>query len=169
MTAPVASGWSGCRVGLAPTGKRRLFTAHTQSSPSPHAIGDPEAVPQTPIRKAMSTRAMAKSRTRAPGDRLEHGVGSQGLKPSRWSQGGDCAAAALAYSAARCSDRGAPYARGRLRTASAADHQSLPAALPSGGGRAWRCRPSRRCRIRRREPQPAGHGSFVAGFIRTIT
>jgi hypothetical protein len=31
MTAPVASGWSGCRVGLAPTGKRRLFTAHTQA------------------------------------------------------------------------------------------------------------------------------------------
>src|SRR5229473_2936695 len=31
MTAPVASGWSGCRVGLAPTGKRRLFTAHTHS------------------------------------------------------------------------------------------------------------------------------------------
>src|SRR5215211_1264348 len=31
MTAPVASGWSGCRVGLAPTGKRRLSTAHTRS------------------------------------------------------------------------------------------------------------------------------------------
>ena len=29
MTAPIASGWSGCRVGFAPTGKRRLFTAHT--------------------------------------------------------------------------------------------------------------------------------------------
>ena len=29
MTAPIASGWSDCRVGLAPTGKRRLFTAHT--------------------------------------------------------------------------------------------------------------------------------------------
>jgi DDE family transposase len=28
---PVASGWSGCRVGLAPTGKRRLVTAHTSS------------------------------------------------------------------------------------------------------------------------------------------
>jgi hypothetical protein len=28
MTAPVASGWSGRRVGLAPTGKRRLLTAH---------------------------------------------------------------------------------------------------------------------------------------------
>jgi hypothetical protein len=29
IAAPVASGWSGCRVGLAPTGKRRLLTAHT--------------------------------------------------------------------------------------------------------------------------------------------
>jgi hypothetical protein len=35
MTAPVASGWSGCRVGLAPTGKRRLVTAHTRSGHSP--------------------------------------------------------------------------------------------------------------------------------------
>src|SRR6201982_4029790 len=31
MTAPIASGWSGRRVGLAPTGKRRLVTAHTHS------------------------------------------------------------------------------------------------------------------------------------------
>ena len=31
MTAPVASGWSGCRVGLTPTGKRRLSTAHTHT------------------------------------------------------------------------------------------------------------------------------------------
>jgi hypothetical protein len=29
MTAPVASGWSDRRVGLTPTGKRRLSTAHT--------------------------------------------------------------------------------------------------------------------------------------------
>jgi hypothetical protein len=29
MTAPIASGWSGCRVGLSPTGKRRLFTAQS--------------------------------------------------------------------------------------------------------------------------------------------
>src|SRR5277367_52154 len=28
IAAPVASGWSGCRVGFAPTGKRRLLTAH---------------------------------------------------------------------------------------------------------------------------------------------
>src|SRR6202171_1818670 len=33
VAAPVASGWSGCRVGLAPTGKRRLVTAHTLSGP----------------------------------------------------------------------------------------------------------------------------------------
>jgi hypothetical protein len=31
MTAPIASGWSGCRVGLAPTGKRRLCTAHAKT------------------------------------------------------------------------------------------------------------------------------------------
>jgi hypothetical protein len=30
MRADRYSGWSGCRVGLAPTGKRRLCTAHTQ-------------------------------------------------------------------------------------------------------------------------------------------
>src|SRR5450432_826232 len=34
MTAPTASGWSGCRVGLAPTGKRRLSTAHANSGHS---------------------------------------------------------------------------------------------------------------------------------------
>jgi hypothetical protein len=31
IAAPAASGWSGRRVGLAPTGKRRLVTAHTLS------------------------------------------------------------------------------------------------------------------------------------------
>src|SRR5712671_4925461 len=33
IAAPVASGWSGCRVGLAPTGKRRLSTAHANCGP----------------------------------------------------------------------------------------------------------------------------------------
>src|SRR5207302_11440004 len=32
IAAPVASGWSGCRVGLTPTGKRRLSTAHALCS-----------------------------------------------------------------------------------------------------------------------------------------
>jgi hypothetical protein len=36
MTAPIASGWSDCRVGLAPTGKRRLCTAHARSG---HVVG----------------------------------------------------------------------------------------------------------------------------------
>ena len=35
MPAPVASGWSGRRVGLAPTGKRRLLTAHVASRAFP--------------------------------------------------------------------------------------------------------------------------------------
>ncbi len=35
IAAPVASGWSRCRVGLAPTGKRRLCTAHAESRHSP--------------------------------------------------------------------------------------------------------------------------------------
>src|SRR5207302_10681643 len=35
MTAPIASGWSDCRAGLAPTGKRRLCTAHTQCGHRP--------------------------------------------------------------------------------------------------------------------------------------
>src|SRR5580704_4184334 len=38
MTAPIAFGWSGCRVGLAPTGKRRLVTAHTHSGHCPTAM-----------------------------------------------------------------------------------------------------------------------------------
>ena len=44
MPAPVASGWSGRRVGLAPTGKRRLFTAHTQSGISAEVLDDAELV-----------------------------------------------------------------------------------------------------------------------------
>src|SRR4030081_1233087 len=41
MTAPIASGWSGCRVGLAPTGKRRLCTAHANTghlAPADHEL-----------------------------------------------------------------------------------------------------------------------------------
>jgi hypothetical protein len=40
MSAPVASGWSGCRVGLAPTGKRRLVTAHVDSGNSHRFLRD---------------------------------------------------------------------------------------------------------------------------------
>src|SRR5437867_4258024 len=34
IAAPVTSGWSRCRVGLAPTGKRHLCTAHANSGHS---------------------------------------------------------------------------------------------------------------------------------------
>src|SRR5277367_2480591 len=40
IAAPVASGWSVCRVGLAPTGKRRLVTAHTHNGPFWHRMDD---------------------------------------------------------------------------------------------------------------------------------
>src|SRR5260370_41120128 len=44
IAAPVASGWSRCRVGLAPTGKRRLCTAHVGSGHwrDVTSIGSPE-------------------------------------------------------------------------------------------------------------------------------
>src|SRR4030081_3818062 len=42
MTAPIASGWSGCQGGLAPTGKRRLCTAHANSSHSRRSVFDPK-------------------------------------------------------------------------------------------------------------------------------
>src|ERR1700737_2307187 len=45
MTAPIASGWSDCRVGFAPTGKRRLCTAHTQSGHSVCWNADANYVP----------------------------------------------------------------------------------------------------------------------------
>src|SRR4029077_2712069 len=41
IAAPAASGWSGCRVGLAPTGKRRLVTAHTRSGRQPSGTRGP--------------------------------------------------------------------------------------------------------------------------------
>ena len=50
MTAPVASGWSGCRVGLAPTGKRRLLTAHTRCSHSSPRAGRRELIARRSFR-----------------------------------------------------------------------------------------------------------------------
>jgi hypothetical protein len=58
MTAPIASGWSGCRVGLAPTGKRRLVTAHAKTGLM-HSSND--------------SRCSITSSTRAMIDQLRHG------------------------------------------------------------------------------------------------
>ena len=57
IAAPVASGWSGCRVGLAPTGKRRLSTAHTQLGHRP---------PFTRSPRGRGRAASAEFRCRAP-------------------------------------------------------------------------------------------------------
>jgi hypothetical protein len=46
MTAPVASGWSVRRVGLAPTGKRRLLTAHANTGRSQTARQTGEVDPK---------------------------------------------------------------------------------------------------------------------------
>src|SRR5271170_8073297 len=46
MTAPVASGWSVHRVGLSPTGKRRLLTAHANSRHSSRAWEGPKSAPE---------------------------------------------------------------------------------------------------------------------------
>ncbi len=54
MTAPIASGWSGRRVGLAPTGKRRLSTAHTRSghrAGSVSEVGWVQILPRRPTAK----------------------------------------------------------------------------------------------------------------------
>jgi hypothetical protein len=56
-TAPIASGWSCCRVGFAPTGKRRLCTTHTRSGhlrdPSKMGnlslVGDPSCCARFPL------------------------------------------------------------------------------------------------------------------------
>jgi hypothetical protein len=62
MTAPVASGWSGCRVGLAPTGKRRLITAHTQSRSSRRAFSGSNGLSRLRLRwQGDATRTQAKT------------------------------------------------------------------------------------------------------------
>jgi hypothetical protein len=62
IAAPVASGWSGCRVGLTPTGKRRLITAHTRSGHHPSgtpAISMPSRIRLLPARNVGSLLSMS--------------------------------------------------------------------------------------------------------------
>src|ERR1700721_2623488 len=50
IAAPVASGWSGRRVGFAPTGKRRLVTAHTRPGHRPAVRVSVAKLISTPIK-----------------------------------------------------------------------------------------------------------------------
>src|SRR5271156_5096173 len=59
MTAPVASGWSGCRVGLTPTGKRRLSTAHANDSPGAVVARVKSSPSATLLRKMLATTRLS--------------------------------------------------------------------------------------------------------------
>jgi len=62
--APVASGWSICRAGLAPAGKRHLFTAHTHAGHSPDFVpSDCFRMPGRLSRDLLSRRVAVNSGT----------------------------------------------------------------------------------------------------------
>ncbi|SAL81568.1 hypothetical protein AWB67_05877 [Caballeronia terrestris] len=56
MTAPVASGWSGCRAGLTTAGKRRLFTAQTHFCRSDRSLRSDRFRDPTAIRSFETER-----------------------------------------------------------------------------------------------------------------
>src|ERR1700676_1798449 len=58
MTAPIASGWSACRVGLSPTGKRRLCTAHVESRCDAVALGSNISVSAPFVRRCLTGSTM---------------------------------------------------------------------------------------------------------------
>ena len=60
MTTPIASGWSRCRVGLTPTGKRRLVTAHTLTGQSIYSIAD------IAVRHSITRSARERERSACP-------------------------------------------------------------------------------------------------------
>ncbi len=59
IAAPAASGWSVRRVGLAPTGKRRLVTAHTRSGHPGLSVGELHEDAPTGREITVSTAAWA--------------------------------------------------------------------------------------------------------------
>ena len=58
MTAPVASGWSICRAGFTPTGKRRLITAHTPTGHTRRREAAVASAPPMPAQREVGTSAM---------------------------------------------------------------------------------------------------------------
>ena len=98
--APVASGWSSCRVGLSPTGKRRLCTAHANSGHSSRTLNflhsngmDPSShltASSARLELCVSSRGMRRSRHEAYSRGC--GFGEAGLSGTRR---GSCRAADL--------------------------------------------------------------------------
>jgi hypothetical protein len=78
IAAPVASGWSGCRVGFAPTGKRRLLTAHTRNGHPSQKLDDElgnvaarcRHCPELPLGAPRIDRALPQSHSCAAGGGL---------------------------------------------------------------------------------------------------
>jgi hypothetical protein len=78
MTAPVASGWSVRRVGLSPTGKRRLLTAHANSGRSLTWVTALESFAQRPHSSSRKGRCYCCSRSFVRYRRLATSVGTNG-------------------------------------------------------------------------------------------
>ena len=86
MTAPVASGWSVRRVGLAPTGKRRLLTAHANSGHSGTAWRMVKSALRSPIevqngRVERNAGLLVPSRSRSTGPHRVCKTGGPGATP----------------------------------------------------------------------------------------
>jgi hypothetical protein len=100
IAAPVASGWSGRRVGLAPTGKRRLVTAHTLNGRWPR---DMRRIPVWPARSLHGVWLRGRD---AEASRLEGWRGGVGAVPHRSDKRADpsptCALAAAPRFCVRC-------------------------------------------------------------------
>jgi hypothetical protein len=85
VSAPVASGWSCGRVGLSPTGKRRLITAHTHLRHSPSAITGRETDRRRLVNGVNWTRNGANGTYRRVSGNARHGnaVDYEGVKGGR--------------------------------------------------------------------------------------
>ena len=90
MTAPIASGWSGCRVGFAPTGKRRLVTAHTRFGHRPDpSLRPTSAIAQRLVRASycvIDTPILLTAGVIASIEACDAGVSSGPVRPARRAQ-----------------------------------------------------------------------------------
>src|ERR1022692_2191063 len=94
MTAPIASGWSGCRMGLAPTGKRRLVTAHTRSGHLRRSVRGAKHLPLLANTLQRMGAEIIELNTGASneilhGTRDEHVVGAANMRHARSDVHGD--------------------------------------------------------------------------------
>jgi hypothetical protein len=116
MTAPVASGWSGCRVGLAPTGKRRLSRRTSKHDQIYHGAADNAS--------GGRPRCSRWRRASKPRRRLPRGPFSSSRRPAR-SAAGLARATTCNTRYIRCA------ARSRTSTSTASIRGAAPETSPS--------------------------------------